>query len=122
MVPCLLCRPWVMPAQVQALQACMQAVAQHLAGQRLAVDQDCRAATAALQATTARLQLELSSAGNIWLEESRPSDAWLQSCQELVRSFAPPSNVPHEQLQVCVCVGVCAQWCWTAESNTGQAA
>lgn len=98
--------PLVVAAQVQALQACMQAVEQHLASQQLSVDQDCHAARAALQAVTARLQLELGSAGNIWLEEGRPTDAWVQSCQELVCSsrlgpqVGQASSAPRDQWKV----------------------
>jgi hypothetical protein len=90
----------------------MQAVEQRLAKEQLSVDQDCHAARAALQAATARLQLELGSAGNIWLEEGRPSDAWVQSCQELVHSSScgpqvgQASSAPREELKVwCTVVG-----------------
>lgn len=72
--------------QMQTLQGCIQAVKQQLASQQLVVAADCRAARAALQTATSRLQLELSSAGNIWLEEGHPGEVWMQSCQELVQS------------------------------------
>jgi hypothetical protein len=72
------CRP-------QALQHCMHAVLQHLASEQLQLFQGCQAARTALQTAQSRLQLELSSAGNIWLEEGGPGEAWVQSCQELVR-------------------------------------
>lgn len=81
-------------AQVEVLQDCRQAAAQHLASQRVAVEQDCRAARAALQEATSRLQLELGSAGNIWLEEGRSSDAWVQSCQELLCNSCVPQPTP----------------------------
>lgn len=71
---------------LQGLESAMQAVTQHLSRQDAAVSQDCQAARAALQVATQRLQLELSSAGNIWLEEGRSGDAWMQSCQELLSS------------------------------------
>jgi hypothetical protein len=76
------------PGQVQqqVLQDCMKAVTQQLVSQRQCVSQNCRAARAMLQAATLRLQLELGSAGNIWLEEGQAGDAWVQSCHELLRS------------------------------------
>ena len=83
-----------MVVQVEVLQDCMQAAVQHLASQRLAVEQDCRAARAALQEATSRLQLELGSAGNIWLEEGRSSKAWVQSCQELLCNSCVPQPTP----------------------------
>lgn len=79
---------------MQTLQGCLQAVKQQLASQQLRVTEDCRAARAALQTATSRLQLELDSAGNIWLEEGRPGEAWMQSCQELVRSSCRAGALP----------------------------
>jgi hypothetical protein len=79
---------------MQTLQGCIQAVKQQLASQQLVVKADCRSARAALQTATSRLQLELSSAGNIWLEEGCPGDVWMQSCQELVRSSCRAGTSP----------------------------
>lgn len=64
----------------------MGAVEQQLAAEHSKVMQDCHTAKAALQMATSRLQLELISAGNIWLEEGRTGDTWMQSCQDLVQS------------------------------------
>jgi hypothetical protein len=47
-----------------------------------------RQAAAGLQEAVARLQLELGSAGNIWLEEAQPGTPWLAGCQQLLRDRA----------------------------------
>jgi len=79
------CLPWLpMLVQVDALQEAMQAVLQHIAMQQAAVCADCNRAKAGLQAAMSRLQLELGSGGNIWLEEICPGDALQQWCQDLL--------------------------------------
>lgn len=74
-----------MQLQLHKLQECMSAVLQHVHSQQAAVTRDCRSARAGLQTATSRLQLELASAGNIWLEEGCPGDAWMESCRALLQ-------------------------------------
>jgi hypothetical protein len=73
---------------------------------RLAADTQ---ASAAAPDAIARLQLELSSGGNIRLEEARADEAWLASCQELLRSRLVQAGEPGgvhgiTDVQVCACV------------------
>jgi hypothetical protein len=77
---------FLVQAQLSSIQAAGQAVqAQHeQLTAKLAAD--TQASAAALEDAVVRLQLELSSGGNIRLEEARPGEAWLASCQELLRS------------------------------------
>ncbi|WIA10534.1 hypothetical protein OEZ85_010722 [Tetradesmus obliquus] len=73
-------------AQLSSIQAAATAVQarQEQLTARLAAD--AQASAAALEDAVARLQLELSSGGNIRLEEARADEPWLASCQELLRS------------------------------------
>ena len=67
---------------------------------------DIAASGAAVDAAVERLQLELSSGGNIRLEEARPTDSWLASCQELLKNKLiqagdPGGGLGIADIQVC---------------------
>lgn len=81
-------------AQLSSIQAAATAVQarQEQLTARLAAD--VQASAAALEDAVARLQLELSSGGNIRLEEARADEPWLASCQELLRSRLLPAGEP----------------------------
>lgn len=72
--------------QMSSLPTAMQSVAtrQQMVLDKLAAD--IAAAAAVLDAAVSRLQMELSSGGNIRLEEGKHSDSWFASCQELLKS------------------------------------
>jgi hypothetical protein len=73
-------------AQISSIQAAAQSVAARQEQLAAKLSADTQASAAALEDAVARLQLELSSGGNIRLEEARADEAWLASCQELLRS------------------------------------
>lgn len=90
---------------LQALQGAAEDLEAHLAKQQAALQQDCTAARAALQSATWRLQLELSSAGNVWLEEGGPGDSWVEVCHQLLNTCClQPGAGEKPALQVQVCV------------------
>ena len=53
-----------------------------------------------MDACIARMVLELDTAGNIRLEEGRPSDLWYSSCVELLHSRFNGTGADYEGLGV----------------------
>ncbi|KAF8068426.1 LRRC9 [Scenedesmus sp. PABB004] len=80
--------------ELAGLAAASEAVAGRQQALAAALEADARAARAALEGAEARLQLELDSGGNVRLEEAAPGDAWLASCQELLRGRLLGAGAP----------------------------
>lgn len=72
--------------QLSSVHKAMQSVASRRQEIANGLALDISVSAAGLDAAISRLQLELNSGGNIRLEEARPTDSWLASCQELVKS------------------------------------
>lgn len=85
---------------LNSIEAAMHSVAsrQQEIGNRFA--KDTNASAAGLNAAVSRLQLELSSGGNIRLEEARPTDSWLTSCQQLLKSRLIQAGEPGGELGI----------------------
>lgn len=68
------------------LQECMQLLLQQQALMNGKLAADIQVAMVCLEAAVWRLQLELSSGGNIRLEEVHHDSSWATFCQDLLRS------------------------------------
>jgi hypothetical protein len=80
--------------QLSGIQAAAESVAALQDQLATKLSADTQASAAALEDAVARLQLELSSGGNIRLEEARADEPWLASCQELLRSRLVQAGEP----------------------------
>lgn len=74
----------VQQAKRSQLQSALQDICSHQSGALQAFARSQALAQQHLEACVSRLMLELETAGNIRLEEGRPSDGWYQSCADLV--------------------------------------